>query len=70
VAKTATCIWCGEGINKTDATWRHNEAARIFCECHCAECDPENGYADGRDCIDGEPATPALLTVREEAGRD
>ena len=28
------------------------------CDCHCAECDPRGGYADGRACIDGESAEP------------
>jgi hypothetical protein len=68
--KTAICQWCGEEITLTFETWRHTKRedealGRIFCECHCADCDPRNGFTDGRECIDGEPADPDLTTIRE-----
>lgn len=71
MAKTAICLWCGEDITNIGGTWRHDdpedrELAHIFCDCHCAKCDPEGGYTDGRTCVDGEAATPDLLTIREE----
>lgn len=75
MAKTATCLWCGEEITKIGGpigegtSWYHayedGPDRYTFCYCHCAECDPKNGYTDGRECIDGEEAKPDLLTIRE-----
>jgi len=68
VAKTATCLWCEEEITEVGEQWKHTGKCcqYIFCECHCADCDPEGGYTDGRICIDGEPATPKLETITKK----
>jgi Rieske Fe-S protein len=70
VAKSTTCLWCGEGITLFCGEWIHafedGPDSYIFCRCHCAKCDPENGLDQGNACIDGEPATPDLMTIKEE----
>jgi hypothetical protein len=60
------CIHCGEEIRQLDSdpskTWYHfledGPDRAIYCDCHCASCDPIGGYTDGRACIDGEAAEP------------
>ena len=59
-----TCKHCGEEIGQlnNDHVWYHEidcgPDRHQSCDCHCAECDPRGGYADGRACIDGESAEP------------
>ena len=62
MSKTATCLWCGEEIEKIGDTWRHTGTSdtyrHVFCYCHCVECDPDLGCTANRICIDGEAAVP------------
>ena len=68
MAKSATCLWCGEEIQLHFLEWYHElengPDRHIFCRCRCAEGDPEGGDTV-RACVDGEPATPDLMTIKE-----
>ena len=64
IPEKPTCIHCGEEIGQlnNDDVWYHDIDSGpdryMYCACHCVECDPKNGYTDGRECIDGEIAEP------------
>jgi hypothetical protein len=68
MSKTAICLWCGEAIGMVGFEWAHKVEdgpdRQFFCDCHCIDCDPEGGYTDERECIDGESAKPDLLTIK------
>jgi hypothetical protein len=80
------CVHCGESIGPWKGweylahgwfrvtRWMHNPDdgpdSYQECQCHCAECDPINGYTNGRECIDGKEARPDLLITSEPRGLD
>ena len=69
--ETIYCRHCEEPVSEIVDPWGgrhgwiHNPDdgidAHVYCECHCFDCDPKNGYAQETTCIDGEMAEPTLV---------
>jgi hypothetical protein len=57
-----TCKHCREEIGFVGDRWLHRAEdgpdAKLYCECHCFDCDPREGYPDEHECCDGEVAEP------------